>query len=82
MACEEEMQHVLAELAAAREASRKTLATIESRIALMHDELKRTRETVSRLKLMLDNAKRLALRHGEALERLNERLDAIGGARG
>lgn len=75
MSTDGDAQRLLAELAAAREEDRKTLATIESRIALIHDEVRRIGETATRLKLMLDNAKRIALRHGERLEAIEERLD-------
>jgi len=75
MSTDRDAGRLLAELAAAREEDRKSLATIESRIALIHDEVRRTSETLTRLKLMLDNAKRIALKHGERLEAVEEKLD-------
>lgn len=75
MSTDRDAGRLLAELAAAREEDRKSLATIESRIALIHDEVRRIGETATRLKLMLDNAKRIALKHGERLEAVEEKLD-------
>ncbi|GAB4520070.1 MAG: hypothetical protein Kow00133_06240 [Amphiplicatus sp.] len=64
----------LAALVQALERHEKSLAMIESRVALMHEEVRRIGEAVARLKLALDNAKRLSLAQGEALARIERRL--------
>lgn len=73
---ETELENALAGIAARLEEDRKSLSMIESRIALIHEEVRRTAETVTRLKLMSDNARRLAISHSEAIERLSERFGA------
>ncbi|MBB5519065.1 hypothetical protein [Amphiplicatus metriothermophilus] len=64
----------LAALVRALERHEKSLATIESRVALMHEEVRRIAETAARLRLALDNVKRLSLAQGEALTRIERRL--------
>lgn len=73
------MERRLAAIESRLERDGRSLATIESRIELIQAELRRTAVTVSRIKLMLDNAKRAAIRHDEALQRLVALLGDTGG---
>lgn len=68
----------LEEMARTQAEHSRMLATLESRILLIHDDVRRTAETVSRLKLMADNAKKVAHTQGETLSALLTRRDAGG----
>lgn len=75
MSTNQEILRLCSELAAAARQDRKVLATIESRIMLIHDQVRRSAEAIARLKLTADNAKRLALAQTETLEAIREHLD-------
>lgn len=65
-------------LAKKQEEHSRILATLESRILLIHDETRRTSETVTRLKLMADNAKKAAAAQGKQLEAILAKLASLG----
>lgn len=78
---EEDVRKALGDIIQSLKRQEKSLATIESRVALAHEDARRLAEMVVRVKLGGDNLKRLAIRHGEALLALEARLkpEASGG---
>lgn len=50
------------------------LTTLESRVEQIREAVSRSAETATRLKLMADNAKKVAVAQGEALAALEKRL--------
>lgn len=66
----------LEEMARTQAEQSRVLANLESRILLIHDDIRRSAETVSRLKLMADNAKKVAHAQGETLSALLSRLES------
>ena len=53
------------------------MATIESRLDIVHQESRKTAEGVSRLKLALDNSRGATLRNSEKLDDIFARLARI-----
>lgn len=53
----------------------RVLATLESRILIIHDEVRRSAETIARLKLTADNFKKLAVSQNETIRMILARLD-------
>lgn len=69
-------------LEAALERQTLTLTTLEARVAELHDDMRKSAEIITRLKLASDNAKQIALTHKEALDAVGQRLDGIEGRLG
>lgn len=70
---------MLASLKEGQERQLAALARLEERIGLLHEQMRRTGETVTRLKLMGDNARREAQASAEAIQRIEERLAGLEG---
>lgn len=68
---------MLASLKEGQERQLAALARLEERIGLLHEQMRRTGETVTRLKLMGDNARREAQASAEAIQRIEERLAGL-----
>lgn len=65
---------LLEQLAQNQEEFSRSLAGLEGRMEQMHDVLRRSAETVMRLKLMADNARKLAEAQNEAIAAIAARL--------
>jgi hypothetical protein len=53
------------------------LASLEARIAHLHEDVRRVGEMTTRIKLAADNAKDLAKSHQDVLTALEKRLEAV-----
>lgn len=65
----------LEEMARTQAEHSRMLAAVESRILTIHDELRRSAETLTRLRLTVDNARKQATAQGETLNAILARLE-------
>lgn len=65
------------ELQVALERQTVMLAALETRLGVLHEDVRRSAETMTRLKLAADNAKQLSQAHQEALTAIDKRLAGV-----
>ncbi|MGE0409335.1 MAG: hypothetical protein AB7P23_08750 [Amphiplicatus sp.] len=79
MESEKDLRLMLAQILGMLGEDRRMRAAVESRIALIHEQVRQQGETLVRLKLMAENARRQAFEQNEALQRIGYWLDGKEG---